>query len=125
MKQTLFAVPAIAAIILISSTAFGQTALTKNSEGVLVNASGMTLYTFDKDVTGSGKSSCNGPCAATWPAVPASGARTTPPYSVVARDDGTMQLAYNGKPLYLYASDKKPGDRIGDNVKDVWHVAKD
>lgn len=125
MKQTLFAVPAFAAIVLISSTAFGQTALAKNSEGVLVNASGMTLYTFDKDVTGSGKSSCNGPCAATWPAVPASVAQTTPPYSVVARDDGTLQLAYNGKPLYLYAADKKPGDRAGDNVKDVWHVAKD
>lgn len=125
MKKTLFAVPAMAVLALVCGTAFGQTGLTKKSDGILVNAAGMTLYTFDKDVGGSGKSSCNGPCAAIWPAVPASSAQTTPPYSVVTRDDGAMQLAYNGKPLYLYAPDKKPGDRAGDNFKDVWHVVKD
>ena len=33
------------------------------SNGMLVNTSGMTLYTFDRDTAGSGKSACNGPCA--------------------------------------------------------------
>ena len=37
------------------------------ADGVLVAANGMTLYTFDKDAAGSGKSACNGPCAALWP----------------------------------------------------------
>ena len=34
-------------------------------------------------------------------------------------------LQYQGKPLYLYASDRKPGDRTGDKFKDVWHVVRD
>ena len=34
---------------------------------VLVGAGGMTLYTFDRDAAGSGKSVCNGPCATNWP----------------------------------------------------------
>ncbi|MFC3107548.1 hypothetical protein ACFOFO_06170 [Undibacterium arcticum] len=125
MKQYFFAAPAIAAIVLISGAAFGQTGPTKKSDGILVTAASMTLYTFDKDVAGSGKSACNGPCAAIWPPVSAPSAQLGAPYSVVTRDDGSMQLAYNGKPLYLYAADKKPGDRAGDNFKDVWHVVKD
>ncbi|MDO8374470.1 MAG: hypothetical protein Q7T39_21295, partial [Polaromonas sp.] len=39
----------------------------KVADGVLVGPNGMTLYTFDRDVTGSGKSVCNGPCATNWP----------------------------------------------------------
>lgn len=96
----------------------------KKADGVLVNASGMTVYTFDKDTAGSGKSACNGPCIQNWPAVPAPD-KVAAPYSVVTRDDGAKQLAYKGKPLYLYVADKKAGDRAGDNFKDVWHVVKD
>lgn len=91
--------------------------------GVMVNSAGMTLYTFDKDVANSGKSACNGPCAALWPPVPATGSEQGD-FSVVTRDDGSKQLAYKGKPVYLYAQDKKPGDMTGDNVKNVWHVIK-
>ncbi len=91
--------------------------------GVMVNSAGMTLYTFDKDVANSGKSACNGPCAALWPPVPATG-NERGDFSAVTRDDGSKQLAYKGKPVYLYAQDKKPGDMTGDNVKNVWHVIK-
>jgi len=96
---------------------------TSMSNGVMVNSAGMTVYTFDKDVPYSGKSACNGPCIALWPAVAVTG---TPKgdYSVVTRDDGSQQLAYKGKPLYLYVKDQKPGDMTGDNVKDVWHVVR-
>lgn len=47
------------------------------------------------------------------------------PWSAITRDDGSKQLAYKGKPLYLFVGDKKAGDRAGDNVKDIWHVVKD
>ena len=94
-------------------------------DGALVNSAGMTVYTFDKDVAGSGKSACSGGCATAWPAVTAGDAPVKEPYSVVTRDDGTKQLAYKGKPLYLYQSDKKAGDRKGDNFKDVWHIVTD
>lgn len=97
----------------------------KMEGGVLVNASGMTLYTFDKDVAGSGKSACNGPCIALWPAVAAGvDAMAGDAFSVITRDDGSQQWAYQGKPLYTYATDKKAGDRLGDNFKDMWHVVK-
>ncbi len=97
---------------------------TMMSGGVMVNSAGMTLYTFDKDTANSGKSACNGPCASLWPAVAASGGMMSGDYSVVTRDDGGKQLAYKGKPVYLFAKDQKPGDMLGDNVKDVWHVIK-
>lgn len=97
----------------------------KMAGGVLVNSAGMTLYTFDKDVAGSGKSTCNGPCAALWPPIAAEdGTSGSGDYSIVSRDDGTKQWAYQGKPIYLYAKDEKPGDMKGDNFKNVWHVIK-
>lgn len=97
----------------------------KVADGVLTNPAGMTLYTFDKDPAGAGKSVCNGPCATNWPPLVAgSGARTMGDYSIVTRDDGAKQWAYKGKPLYTWVKDAKPGDRTGDGVLNVWHVAK-
>lgn len=97
----------------------------KMAGGMLVNTSGMTLYTFDKDVAGSGKSMCNGPCATLWPpAMAAADAKPEAELSIVTRDDGAKQWAYRGKPVYLYSADKKAGDATGDNFKDVWHVIK-
>jgi predicted lipoprotein with Yx(FWY)xxD motif len=116
---------AILAGIAFSGSALAQTALPKAVDGVLVSESGMTLYTFDKDMAGSGKSNCNGPCLALWPAVPAPATMPAGKYSVVTRDDGSKQLAYDGKPLYFYAADKHAGERTGDNFKGVWHVVKE
>lgn len=116
--------PAMLAALFLCGAAQADDSGVKKADGVLVNQAGMTLYTFDKDVAGSGKSACNGPCATAWPAL-AAPAQVAPPYSVVTRDDGGKQLAYNGKPLYLYAADQKPGERNGDNFKQIWHVAKD
>jgi predicted lipoprotein with Yx(FWY)xxD motif len=100
-------------------------AVVKVSDGVLTNAAGMTLYTFDKDAAGSGKSTCNGPCATNWPplAAPAD-AKVAGDYGIVTRDDGAKQWAYKGMPLYLWAKDQKPGDRTGDGFNNVWRVAK-
>jgi predicted lipoprotein with Yx(FWY)xxD motif len=41
------------------------------------------------------------------------------------RTDGTLQWANEGKPLYTYANDKKPGDVTGDGMNGVWHVVRD
>ncbi|MBS0446315.1 MAG: hypothetical protein JSR59_10240 [Proteobacteria bacterium] len=97
----------------------------KMAGGMLVDKSGMTLYTFDKDVAGSGKSVCNGPCATLWPPAAASAdAKPEGDLTIVTRDDGSKQWAYKGKPIYTYSNDKKAGDATGDNFKDIWHVAK-
>ena len=91
---------------------------------VLTDGNGMTLYVFDRDVAGSGKSACNGPCAANWPPQVA-GVDATPfgQYTIITRDDGVKQWAYKGKPLYRWVKDTKAGDRSGDKVNEVWHIA--
>ncbi len=95
------------------------------SGGMLTGGNGMTLYTFDKDEAGSGKSACNGPCATNWPPLYAmDGDKAMGDYSIIARDDGKKQWAFKGKPLYYWAKDMKPGDKTGDGFKDVWHIVK-
>ena len=127
MKISLFiaSLAISAASMAVSVSAIAADAPAIMTGGVLVAANGMTLYTFDNDKAGSGKSVCNGPCAGLWPPLMA-GATDQPSgdYSVVTRDDGTRQVAYKGKPLYFYKADQKAGDRTGDNFKDVWHIVK-
>lgn len=99
----------------------------KVSNGVLVGPNGMTLYTFDKDEAGSGKSACNGPCAVNWPPLLAGErdrSRGKGTYTVIKRDDGKKQWTYKGKPLYYWIKDSKPGDRTGDGFNNVWRAAK-
>jgi predicted lipoprotein with Yx(FWY)xxD motif len=124
MKSFRISVAVLATVFSLSAAAADNTPL-KKSDGVLVNSSGMTVYTFDKDTANSGKSACSGGCLEAWPAVPAGDAAVAAPYSVVTRDDGSKQLAYKGKPLYTFAKDKKQGDRTGDKFKDMWHVVTD
>ncbi len=116
----------IAAIVLAGSAgmAFAQ-APVKTTDGALTDNAGMTLYTFDKDAAGSGKSACNGQCATNWPPLLAQeGDKGSGDYSIVTRDDGKKQWAYKGKPLYLWAKDQKPGDKAGDGINNVWRIAK-
>ncbi len=91
-------------------------------DGILVDGAGMTIYTFDKDIAGSGKSRCNDACAKRWPPVPLTVEWIESPYSIVTRDDGSRQLAYKGRPLYRFAGDARPGDRKGDKMNGVWHA---
>jgi predicted lipoprotein with Yx(FWY)xxD motif len=93
--------------------------------GVLTGPNGMTLYTFDKDAAGSGKSVCNGPCATNWPPLlVADGAMAGGDFSVITRDDGKKQWAHKGKPLYFWVKDQKPGDKTGEGFNNVWRTAK-
>lgn len=95
------------------------------TDGMLTGANGMTLYTFDRDAMGSGKSVCNGPCATNWPPLMAMmGDKAMGDYAVITRDDGKMQWAYKGKPLYFWVKDAKPGDKTGDGFNGVWHIAR-
>ena len=43
-------------------------------------------------------------------------------WTLVARSDGTLQWAYDGKPTYFYAGDAVAGDMSGDGAGGVWHV---
>lgn len=97
----------------------------KVANGVYTGPTGMTLYTFDNDPAGGGKSVCNGPCANNWPPLlAAEGDKPSGDFSIVTRDDGKKQWALKGKPLYLWIKDTKPGDMTGDGFNKVWRVAK-
>lgn len=84
---------------------------------------GMALYVFDKDA--KDKSNCTGLCATYWPPLVASaGARPAGAWSVIARGDGSRQWAYEGRPLYTYREDTKPGEVTGDGAEGAWHLAR-
>lgn len=93
---------------------------------VLVDGEGMALYVFTEDETGV--SNCTGGCAETWPPLTVGedfgvGAGLDASiFSTIERDDGSLQLAVNGMPLYRYAADSQAGDTNGHGVGDVWFV---
>lgn len=94
-----------------------------NDQTFLMDTNKMTLYVFDKDE--KGKSNCYQQCAANWPPLTAAAGTELPGnFSLIQRDDGTMQVAYKGQPLYRWIRGKKPGDMTGDGVNGVWHVAR-
>lgn len=97
----------------------------ETSNGILVDESGMAVYTFDKDTPNSGTSSCYENCAKNWPPVQAEAeAKAEGDYTIIEREDGLRQWAYQGQPLYTYAKDNKAGDMNGDEVGGVWRVVK-
>ncbi len=114
------------------STAAGATVEAKpvGSIGtVLVAANGMTVYNFSKDVKDSGTSACTGGCITTWPALtvaagatPAAGAGIAGKLGTITRDDGSLQVTYNGLPLYFFKNDQAPGDANG--VYENWTAVK-
>jgi len=93
----------------------------------LIDTNGMTLYIRKSDT--GGKSSCTGSCATTWPPLRASSNNLAKPQGLsgdlgtTMRDDGSMQVTYNGQPLYTYSGDKAPGDATGQGIGGVWFVA--
>jgi len=122
--RTLLVIATALAAISTASTASPTKTGTTSIGPALTDQRGMSLYTFDKDM--DGKSVCNGPCAANWPALKAeAGDQAADNYSVVTRDDGSKQWAYKSKPLYTFVKDQKPGDITGDGfLNGAWHLAQ-
>lgn len=93
---------------------------------ILVDSKGMTLYLYTKDTPNT--SNCYDQCATNWPPLIVTGTPTggadidTAKLGTTKRTDGSMQVTYNGWPLYTYISDKAAGDTTGQNVGSVWFV---
>lgn len=121
----LLSIASLTIALLGGCAAMADMAPTQTANGVLTGPNGMTLYTFDKDTQGSGKSACNGGCATNWPPLMAADTdRASGDYAVITRDDGKKQWSVKGKPLYYWSKDSKPGDKTGDGVLNIWHTAK-
>ena len=96
----------------------------------LIGYNGMTVYTYSKD-TGN-TSTCYDACAKNWPPYLVGAedninqlkAGVTGKADTVIRTDGSIQVTYNGHPLYFYVGDKASSDATGDGVGGVWKIAK-
>jgi predicted lipoprotein with Yx(FWY)xxD motif len=95
----------------------------------LVNGDGMPLYVFSLDTGGT--SACKDDCAAEWvplapQGTPAAGDGVDATMlGTITRDDGTMQVTYNGHPLYTFVNDTAPGDATGQGMDDfdgIWNL---
>ena len=96
-----------------------------NAGGVVyVGSDGKPLYMFHGD--GKNKPTCvKEPCSSHWtPFAAAQLARPVGDFTVVSRDDGILQWAYRGRPLYTYNGDTILGDAKGDGVDGNWHVVR-
>lgn len=85
----------------------------------LVDGTGKTVYMLDKD--NATTSTCQNACATEWP--PLLAQNGTPKamdpsmddsaITVIQRNDGTQQVAYDGHPLYHYSKDTAAGQLNG------------
>ena len=110
---------------------FGYTVNTANLSGagqILTDGNGFTLYVFTNDAVN--QSTCSGTCATIWPPVLISNDQITIPSGLpgtvgaIIRQDGTMQMTYNGMPLYRYSADSLPGQANGQGFGGKWFVAQ-
>lgn len=110
------------------NNSFVLSATSNSSLGTyLIAENGMTLYKYANDAPGM--SNCTGQCAMVWPPYAISSsdplmgnvgvARTI---AKITRSDGTMQVTYNGSPLYFFSQDKLPGDANGQNFAGLWSI---
>jgi predicted lipoprotein with Yx(FWY)xxD motif len=114
MKKTFISAALLALTV---ATAYAQPVM---RDGVLADAAGRTVYTFDKDVPG--KSNCSGGCLAAWPAFMAKeGASAQGDFTLIDAAGG-KQWTVKGMPLYYFAGDSKPGERNGEGSGGVWHT---
>ncbi len=100
---------------------------------ILVDGQGLTLYMFVPDDQ-RGQSTCYHECASAWPPLRLPTGVTTPVAAgraeasllgTTTRQDGGLQVTYNGWPLYTWAGDSGPGQATGqglDNLGGVWYV---
>lgn len=111
--------PVTPILTIASSTALGE---------YLVATNGMTVYEYKSDP--SGVSTClSGICAANWHAYLVSTSTSLTASSgingtirTITRPNGTHQVTYNGKPLYFWVHDTKPGETSGNGIKHLWLV---
>jgi len=102
---------------------------------VLVDDGGAALYASEEE--SDGKIRCTASCLEFWMPLaapgggkPSAGEGVDAEVATVERPDGTMQVTYDGKPLYRFSEDAKPGQVTGDGLSDefdgksfTWHAA--
>ena len=92
----------------------------------ITDSAGNSLYMLESDADGT---ACLGDCLATWPPVLVTDVQPSVHLGsnldatllgTIERADGTMQLTYNGRPLYRYAADTGANRIAGHGLQDQW-----
>ena len=103
--------------------------LSDNSGPILVDADGIAVYIYSKDTQNGATSACTDEaCTKDWSPVttqgePAAGAGAIQKLlGTITRDDGTMQVTYNGWPLYYFSGDKAAGSTNGQGHDGSWFL---
>lgn len=84
---------------------------------ILTDSQGRTLYLFEKDT--STMSNCEGACASAWPPLTTNGAPqagsgvSAAQLGTTTRADHSIEVTFNGHPLYYFSGDHSPGDANG------------
>ncbi len=97
-----------------------------NLGNILTDDKGRTVYLRTNDDRKT--PTCTGSCAQVWPPLTTSGApkagagTNAALLGTVGASDGTMQVTYNGWPLYYFSRDAQPGDANGQATGGVWFV---
>ena len=93
---------------------------------ILAESSGRTLYLSTLDA--SGNSRCIRACALAWPPLLTLGDPAAEEgvasgrLGSIRREDGYLQVTYNGWPLYYFAPDETPGDAMGQGAGGAMYV---
>jgi predicted lipoprotein with Yx(FWY)xxD motif len=107
------------AINVSESTGFGP---------ILVDDEGLSLYLFAHDTQSGESSNCNDDCAIEWPPLLTQGAPVASEgvdgtlLGLVTREDGSLQVTYNGWPLYRFHGDATLGDTNGQGLDGAWFL---
>ena len=87
---------------------------------LLTGPNGSALYTYDGDAANN---PCRGDCLAAWPPLTAKpGDKPIGDWKPHPRAEGMIHWFYQGKPVYLYAGDRRPGIAAGDGAGGTWHA---
>jgi predicted lipoprotein with Yx(FWY)xxD motif len=108
---------------------------TRGAQSGLAATNGFAVYNFDLDLTTPGLSACAAPVPPATPGcttflppvVPPTGVTLVAPFGKITRPEGTIQLTYNGHPLYTYAEDTTAASAMGDGITasgGLWHLGQ-
>ena len=103
--------------------------ISDNYGPILVDADGVALYIYSKDTQNGTTSACTDEeCTQDWTPLttqgaPVAGAGTIQKLlGTITREDGTMQVTYNGWPLYHFSGDSAAGSTNGQGHDGEWFL---
>ena len=111
--------PIVSSVKLADNATFGK---------ILTDSDDMTLYFFSLDTKDTSECTSAG-CLGAWPiyyeeTITVDTGLDASDFATIDRADGEKQTTYKGWPLYYFANDTAAGDTNGDDVNNVWYVAK-